>query len=140
MEHTIAYLRKYGVENIILAPSYLPEVIQNYFGDGSKLGARLTYTVETNPLGTAGAVKNAEQYLDSTFVVLNGDIFTDLNIGDMLAFHQRKGAKATIALTQVDNPNAFGLVETASDRRVTGFVEKPSPDQVTTNWINAGIY
>lgn len=140
LEHTIAYLRKYGVENIILASSHLPEVIQDYFGDGSKLGARLTYTVENNPLGTAGAVKNAEQYLDSTFVVLNGDIFTDLNIGDMLAFHQRKGAKATIALTQVDNPKAFGLVETASDRRVTGFVEKPNPDQVTTNWINAGIY
>ncbi len=140
LEHTIAYLRKYGIENIILASSYLPEVIQNYFGDGSKLGARLTYTVENNPLGTAGAVKNAEQYLDSTFVVFNGDIFTDFNIGDMLAFHQHKGAKATIALTWVDNPSAFGLIETDRNERVKRFVEKPSPDQVTTNWINAGIY
>ena len=140
MEHTIAYLKKYGIENIILTLSYLPEVIQNYFGDGSKLGVQLTYCVENNPLGTAGAVKNAERYLNSTFVVLNGDVFTDLDIADMLAFHRSKGAKATIALTWVDNPCAFGVVETDSDRRVRRFVEKPSPNRVTTNWINAGIY
>ncbi len=140
VEHTIAYLRKYGIENIILAMSYLPEVIQNYFGDGSSLGVRLTYAMENNPLGTAGAVKNAERHLGSTFVVLNGDIFTDLNLADIFVFHRHKGAKATIALTWVDNPCAFGVVETDSDGRVRRFVEKPGSDQVTTNWINAGIY
>ena len=140
LEHTIAYLKKCGVENIILALSHLPEVIQDYFGDGSNLGVQLAYAVESSPLGTAGAVKNAEQYLNSTFVVLNGDIFTNLDIAAMLALHYRKGAKATIALTWVDNPCIFGVVETDEDGRVQSFVEKPGPDLVTTNWINAGIY
>jgi len=140
LEHIIAYLRKCGIENIILALSYLPKIIQDYFGDGSNLDTQINYAVETNPLGTAGAVKNAEQYLDKTFAVLNGDIFTNLDIAKMFAFHQRKKARATIALTQVDNPCVFGVVETDNDGRVQCFVEKPSPNQVTTNWINAGIY
>ena len=140
LEHTIAYLKKFQVGDITLAGSYLPEVIRGYFGDGRNLEARLTYTVEDKPLGTAGAVKNAEQYLNSTFAVLNGDIFTDLNLADMLAFHRDKGAKVTIALIWVDNPCAFGVVETDGNNRVTRFVEKPGPDQVTTHWINAGIY
>ena len=140
LEHTITYLKQYGIENIILAVSCLPEVIQDYFGDGSRLGVELTYTTEDNPLGTAGAVKNAEQYLDSTFVVLNGDIFTNIDIADILTFHRDKGAKVTIALTRVDNPSAFGVVETSGDSRVQRFIEKPSPDQVTSHWINAGIY
>jgi mannose-1-phosphate guanylyltransferase len=140
LEHTIAYLKKYQVEDIILTVSYLPQAIQDYFGDGRNLGVRLTYTVEDSPLGTAGAIKNAERYLDGTFVVLNGDVFTDLNVADMLAFHQAKGAKATIALTRVDNPCAFGMVETGGDGRVQRFIEKPSPDRVTTHWINAGVY
>lgn len=140
LKHTIAHLRQCGVANIILALNYLPEVIQDHFGDGSDLGVQLVYAVENDPLGTAGAVKNAEPYLNSTFAVLNGDVFTSLDIADMLAFHQRKGAKATIALTWVDNPCAFGVVETDNDKRVRRFVEKPSPDRVTTNWINAGIY
>jgi len=140
LEHIITYLRNYRINDVTLALSYRPEVTRNYFGDGSNLGIQLHYTVEDNPLGTAGAVKNAEQYLDNTFAVLNGDIFTELNIADMLAFHRSKGAKATIALTWVDNPCAFGIVETDNDNKVRRFVEKPSPSQVTTNWINAGIY
>ncbi|MFQ6122223.1 MAG: sugar phosphate nucleotidyltransferase [Dehalococcoidales bacterium] len=140
LEHLVAYLREFGIKDIILALSYLAESIQDYFGDGSNLGVQLTYSVESSPLGTAGAVKNIEQYLNSTFAVLNGDIFTDLDIADMLTFHRQKGAKATIALTWVDNPCAFGVVETTDDGRVQRFVEKPSPDQVTSNWINAGIY
>jgi mannose-1-phosphate guanylyltransferase len=140
LEHTIAYLRKHGIENIILTLSYLPEVIQGYFGDGSSLGVKLTYAIEQRPLGTAGAVKNADRYLDSTFLVLNGDIFTDLDINDMVTFHRQKRAKATIALSWVGNPCAFGVVESDSDGRVRRFVEKPSPDRVTTHWINAGVY
>ena len=91
-------------------------------------------------MGTAGAVKNAEQYLNSTFIVLNGDIVTDLNITDMLALHQNKKAKATISLNWVDNPSAFGVVETDSTQRVRQFIEKPPPGEETTNWINAGTY
>jgi mannose-1-phosphate guanylyltransferase len=140
LEHTLAYLKSYGVGSTILALSYLPEVIQSHLGDSTNLGMPLSYAVEDNPLGTAGAVKNAEPYLKSTFAVLNGDIFSDLSLADMLTFHQHKRAKVTIALTWVDNPCAFGVVETEDDGRVRRFTEKPSPDRLTTHWINAGIY
>jgi len=140
LEHTLAYLKNYGVSDVILTLSYLPEVIQGYLGDGSNLGIRLSYAVEDSPLGTAGAVKNTEPQLADTFAVLNGDIFTDLNLADLVTFHRHKGAQATIALTYVDNPSAFGVVETESDGRVRRFIEKPSPDQITSHWINAGIY
>jgi mannose-1-phosphate guanylyltransferase len=140
LEHTLACLKSCEVNDVILALGYLPESVRSYFGDGSGSGVRLTYVVEDNPLGTGGAVKNVEQYLDSTFLVLNGDIFSDIDIADMLAFHRGKGAKVTIALTWVDDPCPFGVVETDSEGRVERFVEKPSPDRVTTHWINAGIY
>ncbi|MDP2931289.1 MAG: NDP-sugar synthase [Chloroflexota bacterium] len=140
LEHVFAYLKHYGVDDIILTLNYLPQAVQDYFGDGSKLGVKLTYVVEDSPLGTAGAIKNVEKHLDSTFVVLNGDIFTDLDIADMLACHRRTRARASIALNWVDNPCAFGVVETGTDNRVGNFVEKPSPDRITSHWINAGIY
>ena len=145
LEHTIAYLKKYRIKEAVLATSYLSEAIQGYFGQLTGLGVKLIYAVEDKPLGTAGAVKNAEQHLSDTFIAFNGDIFTDLNLTKMLAFHRAKAAKVTIALTRVENPSAYGVVETESDGRVRRFIEKPSPelvsrDQVTTNWINAGIY
>jgi mannose-1-phosphate guanylyltransferase len=140
LEHTIHYLRKHGIVEIVLALSYMPEVIKEHFGDGRRWGVRMRYTLEDSPLGTAGAVKNAEEYLDSTFVVLNGDIFTSLDIANMFAFHRKKEAKATIALTWVDNPYAFGVVETDNSHRIQRFVEKPAPHEAITNWINAGVY
>jgi mannose-1-phosphate guanylyltransferase len=140
LKHTIEYLRQFGIEEVILALSYLPDVIREYFGNGDKFDIRLTYCLEKEPLGTAGAVKNAEEYLDTSFIVLNGDIFTDLNIADMLAFHRQKQAEATIALYQVENPGAFGVVETLADKRVTRFLEKPKQGEAPTNWINAGVY
>lgn len=140
MEHFIAYLRQYGIKDIILTLSYLPDVIREYLGDGSRYGVRLTYCLEEEPLGTAGAVKNAEAYLDNTFFVLNGDVFTDMDLGDMLAFHRENKAKATISLTWVDDPSAFGVVETDGEKRVKQFIEKPPLAEATTNWINAGTY
>lgn len=140
MEHTFAYLKKYGIEDIVLTLSYLPEAIQRYFGNGVNSGVRLTYCFENEPMGTAGAVKNAEEYLDSTFFVLNGDIFTDLDLAKMLAYHRSKGAKATISLHWVDDPGAFGVVEIDSDQKVKRFIEKPPAGEATTNWINAGTY
>jgi len=140
MEHTIAYLRQYGIEDIILTLSYLPDVIRGYLGDGSRCGVRLTYCLEEEPLGTAGAVKNAGAYLDNTFIVLNGDIFTDMDLAGMLAFHRDKKARVTISLSRVDNPSAFGVVETDGSGRVQRFIEKPPLAEATTNWINAGIY
>ncbi|MFC2003420.1 sugar phosphate nucleotidyltransferase [Chloroflexota bacterium] len=126
--------------DIILAQGLLSQPIWSYFGDGSQFGVRLSYSVEDTPLGTAGAVKLAEKYLDETFLVLNGDIFTDLGITAMVAFHQESRAKTTIALTPVDDPTSYGLIETDDQSRITRFLEKPSREQVTTNMINAGTY
>ncbi len=140
MEYTIAYLKQFGIEDIILTMNYLPDSIQDYFGDGHRFGVRLKYCLEKEPMGTAGAVKNAEAHLDSTFVALNGDVFTDMDLADMLALHHDKMATATISLSWVDNPSAFGVVETDIDRKVKRFIEKPPLAEATTNWINAGIY
>jgi mannose-1-phosphate guanylyltransferase len=140
MEYTLAYLKQFGIEDIILTLSYLPEVIRDHFGDGSQYGVHLTYCLEKEPLGTAGAVKNAEEYLDSTFVALNGDVFTDMDLDDMLVLHRNKEAVATMSLSWVDDPSAFGVVETSSDQRVKRFTEKPTAAEATTNWINAGTY
>jgi mannose-1-phosphate guanylyltransferase len=140
IEYVIRHLGNHNVNEIILAIGYKPDCITDYFGDAGRLGVRLVYSVETEPLGTAGAIKNAEQHIDNTFFVMNGDIFTDLNLSDMLQFHRAKGAKVTIALTSVDDPTRFGIVETDSNQRVTRFVEKPKREQVTSNMINAGVY
>ena len=140
LEHVIRYLGQHQVESIILTQSHLAPAIESYFGDGSQFGIKLSYTVEDTPLGTAGAVKNAERYLDETFLVLNGDVFTDLDITAVIGFHRERKAKATIALTPVEDPTGYGLIETDADGRVTRFLEKPSWSQVTTNMINAGTY
>ena len=139
-EHLVRYLKKHSIIEIVLAVGKSPEQIQDYFGDGSKLGVRLTYSIESLPLGTAGAVKNAERFLDESFVVLNGDIFTDIDLGAMMRLHREKKAVASLALTPVEDPTVYGVVETDSESRVKRFIEKPPRDKVTTNMINAGIY
>ena len=140
LEHVITCLSQHQVKSIILTQGYLAQAIESYFGDGSRFGVKLSYTIEGTPLGTAGAVKNAEKYLDETFLVLNGDVFTDLDITAMISFHRERKARATIALTPVENPTDYGLIETNAEGRVTRFLEKPSWSQVTTNMINAGTY
>ena len=140
LEHVIRHLSGHQIKDIILAQSHLGQPIESYFGNGSRLGVKLSYTVEDTPLGTAGAVKNAERYLDETFLVLNGDIFTDLDITAMIEYHRERKAKATIALTPVDDPTSYGLIETNAEGRITRFLEKPSWGQVTTKMINAGTY
>ena len=140
LAHVINYLKRYDIDDIILAMCYLPEPIENHFGDGSEFGVRLTYVVEDSPLGTAGAVRNVADRLDDTFFVLNGDVFTEIDLSAMIELHRQKGAKATIALTSVENPTIYGVVEADADGRVERFLEKPGWDEVTTNLINAGIY
>ena len=140
IEYVVRYLSNHSIGEIILALGYKPDSITDYFGGASQLDAKLVYCVESIPLGTAGAVKNAGQYINDTFFVINGDIFTDIDLTDMLDFHKNKGAKVTIALTPVDDPTQFGVVETNNQQRVTRFVEKPSWEQVTSNLINAGVY
>ncbi len=140
LEHVIRHLGRHQIEEIILAQGHLAQPIEGYLGDGSQFGVKLSYVVEDTPRGTAGAVKNAESYLDDAFLVLNGDVFTDLDITAMIDFHRQRKAKATIALTPVDDPTAYGLIETSAESRVTRFLEKPSWEEVTTNMINAGTY
>ena len=140
LEHLLGYLKGHDITDIILALSYMPERIRGHFGDGAKMGVRLSYLIEEEPLGTAGAVKNAEGYLDESFLMLNGDIFTDLDITAMIDFHRQSRAVATIAVTPVEDPTAYGLIETDAKGKISRFLEKPSWEQVTTNMINAGIY
>jgi len=140
LEYVIRYLSKHQIKDIILAQGYLAQPIEEYLGNGSQLGVNLSYVVEDVPLGTAGAVKNAERFLDETFLLLNGDIFTDLDISAMIDFHQRRRAKATISLTPVDDPTSYGLIETDAEGGITRFLEKPDKSQITTNTINAGTY
>ncbi len=140
LEHVIEYLTRNGITEVILSMGYRSDVITNYFGDGKAFGVTLHYVHEDRPLGTAGAVKNAEQYLDETFFVFNGDVLTSIDLQAMMEFHRSKDSRVTIALTPVEDPTAYGLVEVNSERRVERFVEKPTWDRVTTNLINAGAY
>ncbi len=136
----IELLKSTGIEKIVLSLSYQPRRIEEIFGNGSDLGVSIHYTMEPEPLGTAGAVKNAEALLSNRTVVFNGDVLSDLDLSAVLRFHEEVGAKATIVLTPVANPSAYGLVETAEDGRVRRFLEKPSYDEITCDTINAGVY
>ncbi len=140
LEHLLSYLRKHGIEEVILAVGYNPKPIRDCLGDGSRLGVRIHYLMEESPLGTAGAVKNAEPLLDDTFVVFNGDILTEIDLTAMIKRHREVQPKVSIALTPVDNPTIYGVVETDAQGMVKRFLEKPGWDKVTSNMINAGIY
>jgi mannose-1-phosphate guanylyltransferase len=140
LEHVIRNLKEHNVTEIVMAQHYLAASMKDYFGNGSKLGVKLYYVMEESPMGTAGAVKNVEDFLDSTFFVLNGDIFHNRDFTGMLKFHRRHRAKATIVLSPVDDPTMYGVIETDKRNKVKRFLEKPKPEEVTTNMINAGTY
>ena len=138
--HQLDLLAGAGVREIVFSVAYRPERVEAVFGDGSAFGVRILYAVEETPLGTGGAVRNALPLLDDRTIVLNGDILTDVDLARVVARHEREGASATILLTPVPNPAAYGLVETDREGRVHRFLEKPRPEQITTDTINAGIY
>lgn len=139
--YVLEHLKNHDIGEIVFSMGYLPEGIKAYFGDGSAFGMNITYVIEDQPLGTAGAVKNVEEHVsDGDFLVLNGDILTDLDIRGMIEHHRSKDAVGTIALTPVEDPTAYGLVRIGDDSGVLGFLEKPSWDQIDTNLINAGTY
>ncbi len=140
LEYVIRNLHSHQVRDIILTQSHFASPIKDYFQDGSQFDVKLTYVIEDSQMGTAGAVKNAGSYLNSTFLVLNGDIFNYLDIMAMIAFHRASKAMATISLTPVADPTSYGLIETDAANKVTRFLEKPAPEQVTTNMINSGTY
>ncbi len=126
--YMIEWLRAHGIEDVIMSCGFLATSVRNVLGNGSGLGIRLRFVEEPDPRGTAGALKFAESMLDERFLLLNGDVLTDLDLTAQLAQHERTGARATLALVPVEDPSAYGLVHLAEDRSVSGFVEKPGPD------------
>jgi mannose-1-phosphate guanylyltransferase len=142
--HQIDLLRRHGIRDVVFSCGYRPDALEDHFGDGSALGVTLRYVVDPEPLGTAGAVKNAEGLLDDApFLVLNGDILTDLDLGAVMRVREELGAEGVIALTPVEDPSAFGLVRLHDDRSVEAFVEKPSASELRPGEpyrINAGTY
>ncbi|MFD5724263.1 sugar phosphate nucleotidyltransferase [Streptomyces sp. NPDC127036] len=145
LTHQLARARAAGVEHIVLATSYLAEVFEPYFGDGSSLGLHLEYVTEEEPLGTGGAIRNVASRLhsgpDEPVLIFNGDILTGLDIPALVSTHETTGADVSLHLTRVEDPRAFGLVPTDSTGRVTAFLEKPqTPEEIVTDQINAGAY
>jgi NDP-sugar pyrophosphorylase family protein len=128
------------IDEVILSLNYQPRRIEEIFGDGSDAGVNIRYVVEPAPLGTAGAVRYAGESLFESVVVFNGDILTDVDLAAVIALHRERKAKATIVLTPVDNPSAYGLVETDATGNIRRFLEKPNADEITCDTINAGIY
>lgn len=128
------------IDEVILSLNYQPRRIEEMFGDGAEVGIKIRYVVEPAPLGTGGAIKYAGDHLTESVVVFNGDVLTEIDLGAVIRLHRERRARATIVLTPVDNPGAYGVVETDADGNVRRFVEKPQPEQITTNHINAGIY
>ena len=140
LAYQLALLRRHGITDVVLSCSYLVDEVRRTMGDGAAHGVRLSYAVETDPLGTAGGVRNAVDLVRGLVVVLNGDILADLDLGSMLRFHAERGAKATLYLTRVPDPTQYGLVELEPDGAIRAFVEKPTADRVTTDTVNAGVY
>src|SRR3954463_13311673 len=128
------------IDEVILSLNYQPRRIEDVFGDGSDVGLKIRYVVEPAPLGTGGAIRYASEALTESVVVFNGDVLTQIDLGAVLALHRERKAKATIVLTPVENPRAYGLVETDRDGNIQRFLEKPGEDEITCNTINAGIY
>jgi NDP-sugar pyrophosphorylase family protein len=140
LRHQLDLLLRAGIREVVFSLCYRPERVEAVFGDGRSLGIHIRYAVEETPLGTGGAVKNAEPFLDERTVVLNGDVLTDVDLAALVARHEAERASATILLAPVPNPSAYGLVESDRAGHVLRFREKPKPEEITTNTINAGVY
>src|SRR6478609_345377 len=140
MEHIVKLLAEHGFDDIVVTVAFMANHIRNYFGDGSEFGVRMRYATEEAPLGTAGSVRNAKDELDETFLVISGDVLTDIDLGKVLDFHAQSGAMATIGLVHVENPLEFGIVITREDGSIERFLEKPTWGQVFSDTINTGIF
>ena len=139
LEHVLANLAQHGVDEAILTTGYLADAFESFPVERTH-GVRLVIVREEEPLDTCGAVKNVERYLDGTFLVLNGDILTGLDISALVRFHRERETLGTLTLSPVEDPSAYGLVPIDDDGRIERFVEKPQPEEVVTNLINAGTY
>jgi len=138
--YMLEWLRRHGVDDVIMSCGFLATSVRNVLGDGSQFGLRLRFVEEPEPRGTAGALKYAEDLLDDRFLMLNGDVLTDIDLTAQLAQHDATGAVGTLALVPVEDPSAYGLVRTHDDHSVREFVEKPTADSIDTNLISAGAY
>jgi NDP-sugar pyrophosphorylase family protein len=142
IERVLSHLAAHGVEEAVLSLGYRPDAFLSAFPEDTAGGVRLGYAVEPAPLDTAGAIAFAAAHggVDDTFLVVNGDVLTDLDVSALVRFHRQRGAEASISLTPVDDPSRFGVVPTDADGRVLAFIEKPEPGRAPTNLINAGAY
>ena len=140
MEHVINLLKDHGLDDIVVTVAFMPHAIRTYFGDGSEFGVKLSYATEESPLGTAGSVRNAKDELDEPFLVISGDVLTDIDLSAIIAFHEERGALATIGLKSMENPLDFGIVITREDGSIERFLEKPTWGQVFSDTVNTGIY
>jgi len=139
LEHNVSALRDYGVTDLVINLHHLPQLVIDHFGDGGRFGIRIKYSIEPELLGTAGGVKKVEQFFDTPFFVWYGDNLSTCRLDRLWQFHQSKGGIATIALHYREDPTRSGIVGFDENDRVTRFLEKPSPDQVFSHWVNAGI-
>ncbi len=140
MLHIVELLKKYDITDLVMLLYHQPFYIKNFFRDGSDFGVKITYVTPISDMGTAGAVKAAEKYLDERFLVISGDLLTDFNLKKIIDFHADHKAKATITLTSVKDPLQFGVVITDKEKRITQFLEKPGWGEVISDTINTGIY
>jgi mannose-1-phosphate guanylyltransferase len=140
LAYQLALLRRHRITDVVLSCSYLVDEVRRIMGDGSAHGVRLRYAVETDPLGTAGGIRNAVDLVRDLVVVLNGDILADPDLTAMLAFHAARGSHASLYLTRVPDPSQYGLVELETDGRIRSFIEKPPPGRATVDTVNAGVY
>lgn len=140
LTHILELLRANGIRDVVMTLQYMATMIQDYYGDGSSLGVRITYAIEDTPLGTAGSVRNASRYLDEPFLVISGDALTDFDLRDLIAYHQEHQALATIALSRVPEPLDYGVIVTDTEGRIKRFQEKPSWGELASDTVNTGIY
>ena len=142
IERVVRSLAAHGVTDAVLSMGYRPDAFLDAYPDGTCAGVKLQYAVEPEPLDTAGAVRFAATHagIDDTFLVVNGDVLTDLDVRALWELHEERSAEGTIALTPVDDPSRYGVVPIDEKGQVTAFVEKPKPGTAPTNWINAGTY
>src|SRR5512146_298405 len=140
MLHIVELLKKHQITDLVMLLYHQPMVIKNFFRDGVDFGVRITYVTPLEDMGTAGAVKCAEKYLDERFILISGDLLTDFNLKKIVDFHADRKALATITLTSVKDPLQFGVVVTDKDKRITQFLEKPGWGEVISDTINTGIY
>lgn len=141
LEHTVCWLRDHGVRRVAINLHHFPEVVRGHFGDGSRFGVQIRYSEEPELLGTAGAVKKIEDFFEDPFLVVYGDVLTDLDLTALVAFHAAHAGSphATLALDQRPDAAQAGIVELDSEGRIRRFVEKPRPGEIQSPWVNSGI-